>query len=62
MVTLELHDPSAAIEVKQPHARRLATLEGKRIGLRRASGSTGSSAVPLSRGTTRSARFPRLVA
>ena len=32
MVTLEFHDPSGAIEVKQPHAPRLATLEGKRIG------------------------------
>ena len=32
MVTLEFHDPSGVIEVKQPHAPRLATLEGKRIG------------------------------
>lgn len=32
MVTLEFHDPSGRIEVKQPHASRLATLEGARIG------------------------------
>ena len=32
MVNLEFHDPSGAIEVKQPHAPRIATLEGKRIG------------------------------
>jgi hypothetical protein len=32
MVTLEFHDPSGLIEVRQPHAPRLATLEGKRIG------------------------------
>ncbi len=32
MVTLEFHDPSGAIEVKQPHAPRLASLAGKRIG------------------------------
>jgi hypothetical protein len=32
MVTLEFHDPSGLIEVKQPHAPRLATLEGKRVG------------------------------
>ena len=32
MVTLEFHDPSGAIEVKQPHAPRVATLAGKRIG------------------------------
>ena len=32
MVTLELHDPSGAIEVKQGHAPRIAALEGKRIG------------------------------
>jgi hypothetical protein len=30
--SLEFHDPSGAIEVKQPHAPRLATLEGKRLG------------------------------
>jgi Asp/Glu/hydantoin racemase len=29
---LEFHDPSGAIEVTQPHAARLATLDGKRIG------------------------------
>jgi hypothetical protein len=32
MVTLEFHDPSGVIEVKQPHASRVATLEGKRVG------------------------------
>ena len=32
MITLEFHDPSGTIEVKQPHAPRIATLEGKRIG------------------------------
>ena len=32
MVNLEFHDPSGAIEVKQPHAPRIATLEGKRVG------------------------------
>ncbi len=32
MATLEFHDPSGAIEVTQPHAPRLATLDGKRIG------------------------------
>jgi hypothetical protein len=29
---LEFHDPSGTIEVKQPHAPRLATLQGKRVG------------------------------
>jgi hypothetical protein len=33
MARLELHDPTGTIEVKQPHARRLASLEGKRIGV-----------------------------
>ncbi|MDP2707266.1 MAG: hypothetical protein Q8O70_07155 [Burkholderiales bacterium] len=32
MVTLEFHDPSGTLEITHPHARRLATLEGKRIG------------------------------
>ena len=32
MISLDFHDPSGAIEVKQPHAKRIATLEGKRIG------------------------------
>ena len=32
MVTLEFHDPSGTIEVKQPHAARVATLAGKRVG------------------------------
>ena len=32
MVSLEFHDPSGAIEVKQRHAPRVAGLAGKRIG------------------------------
>ena len=32
MVKLEFHDPSGALEVTVPHAARLASLEGKRIG------------------------------
>jgi len=32
MVKLEFHDPSGALEVTQPHAPRLETLAGKRIG------------------------------
>jgi hypothetical protein len=32
MVTLEFHDPSGAIEVKQAFARRVDSLAGKRIG------------------------------
>ena len=32
MVTLEFHDPSGTLEVTQPFAARLDTLEGKRIG------------------------------
>ena len=32
MVKLEFHDPSGTIEVTQPHAPRLASFEGKRIG------------------------------
>ena len=32
MVNLEFHDPSGVLEVTQPHAPRLASLEGKRIG------------------------------
>jgi hypothetical protein len=32
MVKLEFYDPSGALEVTQPHASRLATLAGKRIG------------------------------
>ena len=32
MIDLEFHDPSGAVEVKQPHASRIATLEGKRVG------------------------------
>jgi hypothetical protein len=32
MITLEFHDPSGVIAVKQPHAPRVPTLAGKRIG------------------------------
>ena len=32
MVNLEFHDPSGAVEVKQAHAPRVASLAGKRIG------------------------------
>ena len=32
MVKLEFHDPSGVLEVTQPFAARLASLEGKRIG------------------------------
>ena len=32
MVRLEFHDPASVLEVKQPFAARLDTLEGKRIG------------------------------
>ena len=32
MTKLEFYDPSGVIEVKVPHAPRLASLEGKRIG------------------------------
>ena len=32
MVKLEFYDPSGAIEVTQPHAPRLASLAGKRVG------------------------------
>ena len=33
MVKLEFHDPSGALEITQPHAPRLASLEGRRIGI-----------------------------
>ena len=33
MVELEFHDPSGAIEITQPHAPRLDTLAGKKIGI-----------------------------
>ena len=33
MTTLEFYDPSGTIEVTQPHAQRVASLEGKRIGI-----------------------------
>ena len=32
MVTMEFYDPSGALAVSQPHARRLDSLAGKRIG------------------------------
>lgn len=32
MFSLEFHDPSGAIEIQQPHASRIASLDGKRIG------------------------------
>ena len=32
MTTLEFFDPGGRVEVKQPHAPRLASLEGARIG------------------------------
>jgi hypothetical protein len=32
MVTLEFHDPCGRLEPRQPHAPRLASLTGKRIG------------------------------
>ncbi len=32
MVRLEFHDPSGAIGATEPHAKRLPSLEGKRIG------------------------------
>jgi hypothetical protein len=32
MVTLEFHDPSGLLEVTQPHAPRVASLEGMRVG------------------------------
>jgi hypothetical protein len=32
MITLEFHDPSGFVEVSHPHAPRLSTLHGKRIG------------------------------
>ncbi len=32
MATLEFHDPSGAIEVKQPFAPRVSALDGRRVG------------------------------
>jgi hypothetical protein len=32
MVTIEFFDPCGRLEVKQPHARRLDSLAGKRVG------------------------------
>jgi hypothetical protein len=33
MVQLEFHDPSGALEITQPHAPRLNTIAGKKIGI-----------------------------
>jgi hypothetical protein len=33
MVTIEYHDPCGALDASKPHAPRLASLAGKRIGL-----------------------------
>ncbi len=33
MVQLEFHDPSGAIEITQPHAPRLDSIAGKKIGI-----------------------------
>ena len=33
MVRLEFHDPSGALDITQPHAPRLNTIAGKRIGI-----------------------------
>lgn len=33
MVTLEFHDPSGTLEVNVPFAKRLDTIEGKKIGI-----------------------------
>ena len=33
MARFEIHDPTGSIEVKQPHAQRLSSLAGKRIGI-----------------------------
>ena len=33
MIRLEFHDPSGALEVRQPHAPRLPALAGTRVGL-----------------------------
>ena len=32
MTTLEFFDPCGRLDVKQPHAPRLSTLDGKRVG------------------------------
>ncbi len=33
MVQLEFHDPSGALDITQPHAPRLNTIAGKKIGI-----------------------------
>ena len=33
MARFEIHDPTGSIEVRQPHAQRLSSLTGKRIGI-----------------------------
>ncbi len=32
MISIEFHDPCGRLEARQPHAPRLPSLEGKRIG------------------------------
>ena len=32
MITLEFHDPTGRLAARQPHAPRLRSLEGKRVG------------------------------
>ena len=32
MVKLDIYDPSGRLQVTQPHARRMDSLEGKRVG------------------------------
>ncbi len=33
MIQLEFHDPSGALDITQPHAPRLDTIAGKKIGI-----------------------------
>src|ERR1035437_6905230 len=33
MIKIEFYNPAGAVEVAQPHAPRLSSLEGKRIGM-----------------------------
>ncbi len=33
MIQLEFHDPSGALDITQPHAPRLNTIAGKKIGI-----------------------------
>jgi hypothetical protein len=32
MINLEFHDPSGVVEIRQAHAPRIPSLEGKRVG------------------------------